>query len=115
MYITDRSMDLYTPIVHEFTYQAMAHDLLPIKEGKKVMYKTTINAGEPNQVEKEMEIGEKDKIWVENRHRHMKDTIEKLMGDFRKFIEDHPHFAERYPLRQRIATCRVIELTSWLQ
>lgn len=41
-----------------------------------------------------MELSEKDKIWVENRHRHMKDTIDKLMGDFRKFIEQNPHFTD---------------------
>jgi syntaxin-binding protein 1 len=85
-------MDIVAPLVHEFTYQAMAHDLLPIKEGEKVLYKTTVNEGGADQQEKEMEIGEKDKIWVENRHRHMKDTIEKLMGDFQKFIDENPHF-----------------------
>lgn len=85
-------MDLVAPIIHEFTYQAMAHDLLPIKDGDKVLYKTVINEGSHDAQEKEMEIGEKDNIWVENRHRHMKDTIEKLMGDFQKFIEDNPHF-----------------------
>ena len=85
-------MDLMAPLIHEFTYQAMAHDLLPIKEGDKVYYKTIVNEGAADQQEKEMEIGEKDKIWVENRHRHMKDTIEKLMGDFQKFIDENPHF-----------------------
>jgi syntaxin-binding protein 1 len=90
--ITDRSMDLIAPLIHEFTYQAMAHDLLPIKEGDKVLYKTVVNEGAADEKEKEMEIGEKDKIWVENRHRHMKDTIEKLMGDFQKFIDENPHF-----------------------
>ena len=90
--ITDRSMDLIAPIIHEFTYQAMAHDLLPITEGEKVHYKTIANEGTPQAQEKEMEIGEKDKIWVDNRHRHMKDTIEKLMGDFQKFIDENPHF-----------------------
>lgn len=92
LYITDRSMDLFAPLLHEFTYQAMAHDLLPIKEGDKVTYKTIVNEGRPDGEEKEMEIGEKDKIWVENRHQHMKDTIEKLMGDFQRFIDENPHF-----------------------
>ncbi|OCL07025.1 Sec1-like protein [Glonium stellatum] len=92
LYITDRSMDLFAPLLHEFTYQAMAHDLLPIKEGDKVTYKTVVNEGRPDEEEKEMEIGEKDKIWVENRHMHMKDTIEKLMGDFQRFIDENPHF-----------------------
>jgi syntaxin-binding protein 1 len=86
-------MDLYSPLVHEFTYQAMVHDLLPIQDTGKVYYRTVMNAGEPTQKEKDMEIGESDKIWTENRHRHMKDTIEKLMGDFKKFIDDNPHFA----------------------
>jgi len=85
-------MDLIAPFIHEFTYQAMAHDLLPIHEGDKVTYKTIVNEGQPDQEEKDMEIGEKDKLWVENRHRHMKDTIEKLMGDFQRFVDENPHF-----------------------
>ncbi|KAH8594446.1 Sec1 family superfamily protein [Bisporella sp. PMI_857] len=93
--ITDRAMDLAAPLVHEFTYQAMAHDLLPIKEGDKVLYKTIVHQGQPDEEVKDMEIGEKDKIWVDNRHRHMKDTIDKLMGDFQKFIADNPHFTNQ--------------------
>jgi syntaxin-binding protein 1 len=93
--ITDRSMDLVAPIVHEFTYQAMAHDLLPIKESDKVYYKTIINEGAAEEKEKEMEIGEKDEIWVKNRHMHMKDTIERLMGDFQKFLDENPHFTSK--------------------
>ncbi|TQS37819.1 hypothetical protein Golomagni_01694 [Golovinomyces magnicellulatus] len=90
--ITDRSMDLNTPLLHEFTYQAMAHDLLPMKESDKIYYRTVLNKGAPDEQEKEMEINENDKIWVENRHRHMKDTIEKLMNDFQKFIDENPNF-----------------------
>lgn len=93
--VTDRSMDLVAPLIHEFTYQAMAHDLLPIKEGDKIFYKTIINEGTADEQEKEMEIGEKDEIWVKNRHMHMKDTIEKLMGDFQKFIDENPHFTNQ--------------------
>lgn len=95
LYITDRSMDLFAPFLHEFTYQAMAHDLLNIKEGDKVTYRTVVNEGEPGAEEKDMEISEKDRIWVDNRHRHMKDTIDKLMGDFQKFIADNPHFTNQ--------------------
>ncbi|WEW57761.1 syntaxin binding protein 1 [Emydomyces testavorans] len=94
LYIVDRSMDLVAPLVHEFTYQAMAHDLLPIKEGEKVTYETTINAGQPNQEIKEMEISEHDSIWVENRHLHMKDLLGKLVDDFNQFIAKNPQFAD---------------------
>ncbi|TGO61060.1 hypothetical protein BCON_0030g00180 [Botryotinia convoluta] len=93
--ITDRSMDTLAPILHEFTYQAMAHDLLPIKDHEKVTYTTVLNEGTAQEEEKEMEITEKDKIWVENRHQHMSKTIQKLMSDFKKFIADNPHFANQ--------------------
>ncbi|KAF1955882.1 syntaxin-binding protein-like protein 2 [Byssothecium circinans] len=92
LYITDRSMDLYAPLLHEFTYQAMVHDLLRVQEGDKVTYKTTINEGEPGAEEKEMEISDKDKIWVEYRHRHMKDTVDKLPSDFQKFMAENSVF-----------------------
>ncbi|KAK5117260.1 hypothetical protein LTR62_005877 [Meristemomyces frigidus] len=92
LFITDRSMDLSAPVVHEFTYQAMAHDLLPIKEGGKISYRTVLNEGRQDQQEKDIEITEKDKIWTDNRHRHMSDTIEKFTTDFQRFIKDNPNF-----------------------
>ncbi|KAF2754443.1 Sec1-like protein [Pseudovirgaria hyperparasitica] len=95
LFITDRSMDLVAPFLHEFTYQAMAHDLLQIKDGDKVSYKTLINEGQRDEQEKEHDIVESDRIWVENRHRHMKDTIEKLMGDFQKFMDENPQFTNK--------------------
>lgn len=94
LFIVDRSMDLFAPLLHEFTYQAMAFDLLPIREGDKTTYHTVINEGMPNQEIKDIEITEKDKLWVENRHRHMKDTIDKLMSDFQRFIKDNPNFTK---------------------
>jgi syntaxin-binding protein 1 len=92
--IADRSMDLFSPLVHEFTYQAMAHDLLPIKEGDKVTYKTVINEGSPNEEITDMEIGDHDRVWVDYRHLHMKDVLEKLADDFAKFRAANPQFAE---------------------
>ncbi|KAI4938740.1 uncharacterized protein J4E92_000021 [Alternaria infectoria] len=95
LYITDRSMDLMAPFLHEFTYQAMAMDLLPIQDSDKVTYRTIVNEEDPEAEEKDMEISDKDKIWVENRHRHMKDTLDKLISDFQKFIADNPHFTNQ--------------------
>lgn len=87
-------MDTFSPLLHEFTYQAMAHDLLPIKDGDKVTYKTTLNEGKDNEETKDMEIGEMDKVWVSYRHMHMKDLLGKLGEDFAKFRAANPQFAE---------------------
>jgi syntaxin-binding protein 1 len=93
LFILDRSMDLYAPFLHDFTYQAMAHDLLPIHDGKKITYKTVINEGRPNEEIKDLEINDKDKVWVRYRHLHMTDTIEQIKIDFQKFLDQNPHFA----------------------
>jgi syntaxin-binding protein 1 len=89
--VVDRSMDLQAPFVHEFTYQAMAFDLLPIQDGDKVTYKTVIKEGRPDQEDMDAEISEKDPIWLQTRHMHMKDTIEKLMSDFQSFLDKNPN------------------------
>ncbi|KAL9529198.1 Protein transport protein [Sphaerulina musiva] len=95
LYIVDRSMDLYAPILHEFTYQAMAHDLLPIKEGDKVTYRMMVNEGQLDQEEKDVEITEKDKIWAENRHQHMVHVIAKLESDFKNFLKNNANFTNK--------------------
>lgn len=88
-------MDLMSPLVHELTYQAMAMDLLPIQDtDDKMTYRNVIRRGQPDQQEKEVEISEKDKIWVENRHLHMKDLLVKLSSDFKKFQAKNPQFAD---------------------
>lgn len=89
-------MDLMCPLLHEFTYQAMALDLLDIKDGDKVTYSNTINRGRSNEETKEVEIGEGDKIWTDNRHMHMKDLLDKIVHDFRQFRKENPQFAEQY-------------------
>ena len=95
--ITDRTMDLFAPLLHEFTYQAMVHDLLPLVEGDRVYYQNPLNQNqsEGSGSTKDVEIGEKDRIWVKNRHLHMKDLLEKLASDFQAFKAKNPQFAEK--------------------
>ncbi|MCJ1288299.1 vacuolar sorting protein VPS33/slp1 [Xylographa opegraphella] len=104
--ITDRSMDLFAPLLHEFTYQAMVHDLLPLKQGDRPYYKTVLNEGTSREEVKEMELGEQDKIWVQNRHMHMKDLLQKLVADFNKFRADNPQFAENLEGSTSISTIK---------
>jgi syntaxin-binding protein 1 len=84
---------MYTPLLHEFTYQAMANDILPIENGQKYTYNYTGEDGV--QTTKDAILDESDSIWVEIRHKHMKDCIDKLMKDFNEFLTDNQGFAEK--------------------
>uniref|UniRef100_A0A060TGB8 ARAD1D22308p n=1 Tax=Blastobotrys adeninivorans TaxID=409370 RepID=A0A060TGB8_BLAAD len=91
--IADRSIDPYAPLVHEFTYQAMAYDLLPIKKGNKFMYMSE----KANGVKEETEglLHEKDAEWVHLRHLHMQDTIDSLTAKLEKFKKENPHLVDQ--------------------
>lgn len=88
--ITDRSMDMLSPFVHEFTYQAMAHDLLPIENGTKYTYKFQSSLG--TYEDKTATLSDLDTVWTDVRHMHMKEAIDKLMSDFNKFLEENAVF-----------------------
>ncbi|KAK5098390.1 syntaxin binding protein 1 [Lithohypha guttulata] len=93
--ITDRTMDLMAPFVHELTYQAMAMDLLPMQDdGDKISYRNVIRRGQPDQEEKDVELNENDKLWVSNRHKHMKDLLVELSNDFKQFQAKNSQFAD---------------------
>lgn len=107
--ITDRSMDVVAPLIHEFTYQAMCNDLLPIEDGTKYTYvlvgslwvadlslsctssykfQSSLGAYE----DKTATLSETDTVWTTVRHMHMREAIDKLMADFNKFMEENAGF-----------------------
>jgi syntaxin-binding protein 1 len=88
--ITDRSMDMTAPFIHEFTYQAMANDLLPIRDGTKYTYKFQSAMGAYE--DKTAVLSDADSVWTQVRHMHMREAIDKLMADFNKFLEDNAGF-----------------------
>ncbi|KAF8967661.1 Sec1-like snare protein [Flammula alnicola] len=88
--ITDRSMDLQAPFMHEFTYQAMANDLLPIENGTKYSYKFQSSLGAYE--DKIATLSDADTAWTAVRHLHMREAIDKLMLDFNKFLEENAVF-----------------------
>ncbi|TFK39881.1 Sec1-like snare protein [Crucibulum laeve] len=88
--ITDRSMDMIAPLIHEFTYQAMANDLLPIENGTRYTYKFQSSVGAYE--DKTAVLSDSDTVWTEVRHMHMREAIDKLMADFNKFLEENAVF-----------------------
>ncbi|KAI0738596.1 Sec1-like protein [Daedaleopsis nitida] len=87
--ITDRSMDTVAPLLHEFTYQAMANDLLPIEDGTSYRYKFQTQVGYEDKV---ATLVDTDSVWTELRHMHMREAIDKLMADFNQFLQDNAGF-----------------------
>ncbi|KAI0251793.1 Sec1-like protein [Lactifluus subvellereus] len=88
--VTDRAMDAIAPFIHEFTYQAMANDLLPIEDGSKYTYKFQSSVGAYE--DKTAVLSDADTVWTDVRHMHMREAIDKLMADFNKFMTDNAGF-----------------------
>ncbi|CCM01354.1 uncharacterized protein FIBRA_03404 [Fibroporia radiculosa] len=90
MIITDRAMDTISPFIHEFTYQAMANDLLPIEDGTKYTYK--FQSAQGTFEDKAAILSDADNVWTAVRHMHMREAIDKLMADFNQFLQDNAGF-----------------------
>lgn len=86
--ITDRGFDPVAPIIHEWTYEAMAHDVLEgtaaLKDPNIFIHETHTQGGKLEQ--REHPLNEKDKLFVELRHQHFAEaslTISNLLDEFR--------------------------------
>ncbi|KAG0339587.1 vacuolar sorting protein VPS33/slp1 [Podila humilis] len=77
--IVDRTLDPITPILHDFYYQALATDLMPITDGNKYEYTSTVQDGQP--VSKVAVLDETDKTFVKIRHIHITDCIKFLKAN----------------------------------
>uniref|UniRef100_A0A673ID75 Syntaxin-binding protein 3-like n=1 Tax=Sinocyclocheilus rhinocerous TaxID=307959 RepID=A0A673ID75_9TELE len=66
--IVDRALDPVSPILHELTFQAMAYDLIPIKDNN---YEYKLKDGS----KKEALLNEEDELWVKLRHMHIAEDL----------------------------------------
>ncbi|KAJ4827948.1 hypothetical protein Tsubulata_029131 [Turnera subulata] len=82
--ILDRSIDQIAPIIHEWTYDAMCHDLLNM-EGNKYVHEVPSRTGGPPE-KKDVLLEEHDPIWLELRHAHIADASERLHEKMTNFI-----------------------------
>ena len=84
--ILDRTMDPISPLLHEFTYQAMVYDLLQV-DNDKYIYNFTTNTGQTQK--KDVILGETDVLWPLLRHMHIADAIEWVINSFNEFLTNN--------------------------
>ncbi|KAG8374793.1 hypothetical protein BUALT_Bualt10G0032600 [Buddleja alternifolia] len=82
--ILDRSIDQIAPIIHEWTYDAMCHDLLNMEGNKYVHEVPSKTGGLPEK--KEVLLEDHDPIWLELRHAHIADASERLHQKMTNFV-----------------------------
>eukprot|EP00549_Striatella_unipunctata_P018626 CAMPEP_0118697336 /NCGR_PEP_ID=MMETSP0800-20121206/14430_1 /TAXON_ID=210618 ORGANISM="Striatella unipunctata, Strain CCMP2910" /NCGR_SAMPLE_ID=MMETSP0800 /ASSEMBLY_ACC=CAM_ASM_000638 /LENGTH=647 /DNA_ID=CAMNT_0006596717 /DNA_START=42 /DNA_END=1985 /DNA_ORIENTATION=+ len=87
--LLDRSDDCLTPLMHEFTYQAMVNDLLPIRDDRITYKSDTINPDDGKAMEKEVLLNDNDNVWVELRGKHIADVIQTLSNRIRDMVESN--------------------------
>ncbi|KAL5748575.1 hypothetical protein ACOSQ2_025872 [Xanthoceras sorbifolium] len=82
--ILDRSIDQIAPVIHEWTYDAICHDLLNM-EGNKYVHEIPSKTGGPPE-KKEVLLEEHDPVWLELRHAHIAYASERLHEKMTSFI-----------------------------
>ncbi|KVH95479.1 Sec1-like protein [Cynara cardunculus var. scolymus] len=82
--ILDRSIDQIAPVIHEWTYDAMCHDLLNMDGNKYVHEVASKTGGLPEK--KEVLLEDHDPVWLELRHSHIADASERLHDKMTNFV-----------------------------
>lgn len=80
--LLDRADDALTPLLHDFNYQPMVHDLLTM-EGDRITYQADADDGPKA---KDVLLDEKDSVWVELRGKHIAAVIETLSDRIRDIM-----------------------------
>ncbi|KAI3406539.2 sec1 [Candida oxycetoniae] len=93
--ITDRTIDLYAPILHEFTYQAMAMDIVESLEKRNVFeYQSENERGEFIDAVVKLD-NENDEDWVNLRHSHIIESSELIVNKITELIKNNPLMIDR--------------------
>lgn len=71
--ILDRGFDAVSPFIHDLTYQAMANDLIDIKNN---IYSYNTKKDSLKSIRKEALLDEYDELWLKLRHLHIAEVLQ---------------------------------------
>lgn len=93
--ICDRTLDLFAPLLHEFSYQAMAMDVVESLERKCVYEYSAENEAGQEQSMLSMLDSEEDETWVALRHSHIIEASELVVLKINELIKNNPMMVDR--------------------
>ncbi|KAK9472996.1 Sec1-like protein, partial [Dipodascopsis tothii] len=88
--VLDRSIDLREPFLHEFSYEALVHDLLGV--GGDNVYTYQVAAADGKEDMKGV-LAETDGVWTSLRHRYIADAMDSVHERIMKFTDANAQFA----------------------
>ena len=94
--ITERSLDPFSLVLHEFSYQSMAYDFVPEVDIKTDIYHYTAENEAGEKESKSSKLCDLlDPDWVELRHQHIMDANEYLSAKINELIAKNPLLVDR--------------------
>ncbi|KAI8888916.1 Sec1-like protein, partial [Backusella circina FSU 941] len=90
--IVDRSIDPAAPLLHEFTYQAMINDLLPLQDTPNhvgVKYIHEFHQADGTMGTTDVVLDEEDKVYTSIRHLHIAECSDRLIEKFNEFMQEN--------------------------
>lgn len=95
--VVDRAADLVSPLVHEFSYQAMVHDLLTLNYRKPGGAHLEVPDERNEEKTKSIQLDdeEKDPVWTDIRSMFIEEAHMKAQDSFKKFLETDAAFKIR--------------------
>lgn len=93
--ISDRTLDLFAPLLHEFTYQAMAMDIVEsLERNDTYIYESENEKGEKQRLESRLD-SETDETWLALRHTHIIEASELMVAKIGDLIKNNPMMVDR--------------------
>lgn len=94
--ITDRCLDLLSPVLHDFTYKSMVYDLVPDVDPSTDMCKYTAENEKGEQEDKHSKLQDLlDPDWVELKNQHIVDANDYLNARIKEMISKNPKLVDR--------------------